>query len=188
MAISDKKTGRKNGINTTIVYAEMSSSSVFKESFRPENVKLNVLILVSSKSSALNQDTKNRILDIASKVLGKKYTTLDLRTVDKRRLFVVDRKEKHYSGFNMGAGENAVFSLLIELFSAGKNTLLVIDEIELGLHESAQKRLIQELKELCLELHCQIICSTHSSTILDLFTSRRSILLGSNRWKNKYFL
>ena len=67
----------------------------------------------------------------------------------------------------MGAGENAVFSLLIELFSAGKNTLLVIDEIELGLHESAQKRLIQELKKLCLELHCQIICSTHSCTILD---------------------
>ncbi|WP_373242256.1 ATP-dependent nuclease [Lacrimispora indolis] len=119
------------------------------------------------KSSTINQNTKNRILDIASKVLGKKYTTLDLRTVDRRRLFVVDRKEKHYSGFNMGAGENAVFSLLIELFSAGKNTLLVIDEIELGLHESAQKRLIQELKKLCLELHCQIICSTHSCTILD---------------------
>lgn len=92
---------------------------------------------------------------------------MDLRTVDQRRLFVVDRKEKHYSGFNTGAGENAVFSLLIELFSAGKNTLLVIDEIELGLHESAKNRLIQELKKLCLELHCQMICSTHSCTILD---------------------
>ena len=42
------KNVEENGINTTIVYAEMSSSSVFKESFRPENVKLNVLILVSS--------------------------------------------------------------------------------------------------------------------------------------------
>ena len=90
-----------------------------------------------------------------------------MRTVDKRRLFVVDRKKKQYSGFNMGAGENAIFSLLIELFSAGRNTLLVIDEIELGLHESAQKHLINELKKLCLELHCQVICSTHSSAILD---------------------
>lgn len=119
------------------------------------------------KSSKLDLSTQKKILDIASKILGKKYTTLDMRTVDKRRLFVVDRKEKHYSGFNMGAGENAIFSLLIELFSAGKNTLLVIDEIELGLHESAQKRLINELKKLCLELHCQVICSTHSSAILD---------------------
>lgn len=139
------------------------------------------------KSSALNQDTKNRILDIASKVLGKKYTTLDLRTVDKRRLFVVDRKEKHYSGFNMGAGENAVFSLLIELFSAGKNTLLVIDEIELGLHESAQKRLIQELKELCLELHCQIICSTHSSTILDCLPPEGRFYLEATDGKTNIF-
>lgn len=118
------------------------------------------------KSSKLDHSTQKKILDIASKILGKKYTTLDMRTVDKRRLFVVDRKEKHYSGFNMGAGENAVFSLLIELFSAGRNTLLVIDEIELGLHESAQKRLINELKKLCVELHCQVICSTHSSVIL----------------------
>ena len=119
------------------------------------------------KSVKLNEQTKNRILEIAGTILGKKYTTLDLRTVDKRRLFVVDRKGSHYSGFNMGAGENAVFSLLIELFSAGKGCLLVIDEIELGLHESAQKRLIKELKTLCQELKCQILCSTHSSTILE---------------------
>ena len=119
------------------------------------------------KSIKLDEQTKNRILEIAGIILGKRYTTLDLRTVDKRRLFVVDRKESHYSGFNMGAGENAVFSLLIELFSAEKGCLLVIDEIELGLHESAQKRLISELKKLCWERKCQIICSTHSSTILE---------------------
>lgn len=57
--------------------------------------------------------------------------------------------------------------MLIELFLAGRNTLLVIDEIELGLHEGAQKRLISELKHLCIELHCQVICSTHSSAILE---------------------
>ncbi len=119
------------------------------------------------KSIKLDEQTKNRILEIAGTILGKKYTRLDLRTVDKRRLFVVDRKGSHYSGFNMGAGENAVFSLLIELFSAGKGCMLVIDEIELGLHESAQRRLINELKKLCVELKCQILCSTHSSTILE---------------------
>lgn len=67
----------------------------------------------------------------------------------------------------MGAGENAIFSLLIEIFSAGKNSLIVVDEIELGLHEEAQKRLIYELKKICAKLHCQIICSTHSAKIID---------------------
>ncbi len=119
------------------------------------------------KSVTLEENTKNKILEIASRIMGKNYKTLDLRTVDRRRLFVVDRNNSHYSGFNMGAGENAVFTLLIELFSAGKNTLLVIDEIELGLHEEAQQRLMEELKKLCFEMHCQIICSTHSANIID---------------------
>lgn len=118
-------------------------------------------------SVSLEEQTKTEILEIASRILGRKYTSLDLRTVNKRKLFVVDRKSKHYSGFNMGAGENAMFSLLIELFSAGKNSLVVVDEIELGLHEEAQKRLIYELKKLCEKLHCQIICSTHSASIID---------------------
>lgn len=118
-------------------------------------------------SVKLEDKTKTEILEIASRILGKRYTSLDLRTVNKRRLFVVDRRTKHYSGFNMGAGENAIFSLLIEIFSAGKNSLIVVDEIELGLHEEAQKRLIYELKKICAKLHCQVICSTHSAKIID---------------------
>ena len=62
------------------------------------------------QSTKIPEDTQQKILKIASKVLGKTYTTLDLRTVNQSRLFVVDRKRFHYSGFNMGAGENAVFS------------------------------------------------------------------------------
>lgn len=119
------------------------------------------------RSIAVDEDTKQKILKIAGRVMGKQYTSLDLRTVDKRRLFVVDRQTQHYSGFNMGAGENAVFTILIELFSAGRGTLLVIDELELGLHEEAQRIFLQELKQLCVDMHCQIICSTHSSTVLD---------------------
>ncbi|MDO5408605.1 MAG: AAA family ATPase [Eubacteriales bacterium] len=119
------------------------------------------------KSTTFPEETKNKILEIASAILGRRYTSLDIRTVDRRRLFVVDRRTKHYSGFNMGAGENAIFSLLIEMFAAGRNSLIVVDEIELGLHEEAQKRLIEELKKLCKDLHCQIICSTHSGIIMD---------------------
>lgn len=66
----------------------------------------------------------------------------------------------------MGAGESAVFEILTTLFAIGKGALLIIDEIELGLHEKAQYRFIEELKKICLELKCQVICSTHSYAIL----------------------
>ena len=71
-----------------------------------------------------------------------------------------------YSGFNMGAGESAVFEILMALFEAGRGSLLIIDELELGLHEQAQIKFVQELKQLCNELHCQVICSTHSHVVL----------------------
>ena len=67
----------------------------------------------------------------------------------------------------MGAGESAIFEILSSLFSSGMGSLLIIDEIELGLHEQAQIRAINELKLLCEKLRCQIICSTHSHVILD---------------------
>lgn len=67
----------------------------------------------------------------------------------------------------MGAGENAVLGLLLEILKAGSGALIVVDEIELGLHTQAQIRLIEELKKLCNKYKCQIVCSTHSKEILE---------------------
>ena len=44
--------------------------------------------------------------------------------------------------------------------------LLVIDELELGLHEEAQTRLVEELKKICYKRHIQVVCTTHSPRIL----------------------
>ena len=55
--------------------------------------------------------------------------------------------------------------------------LLVIDEIELGLHAEAQERLIQELKNICNKRHLQIICTTHSSTVLECLPPEGRIFL-----------
>ena len=67
----------------------------------------------------------------------------------------------------MGAGENALFEIFSTIFSTPRGTLLVIDEIELGLHEDAQKKFIHELKAVCKERHIQVICTTHSPAILN---------------------
>jgi hypothetical protein len=45
--------------------------------------------------------------------------------------------------------------------------MLVIDEIELGLHEKAQKKLILELKKICKERNVQVVCTTHSPAVLE---------------------
>jgi predicted ATPase len=116
---------------------------------------------------ALDDQTKGKICQIVGRIIAKTYDDFSFHEHSKYRLAMVNSGSVSYSGFNMGAGECAVFNMLVALFEAGPGTLLVIDEIELGLHEKAQKRLIHELKSLCKELHCQVICSTHSPIILE---------------------
>jgi hypothetical protein len=65
----------------------------------------------------------------------------------------------------MGAGENALFEVLSVMHSISSGGLVVIDEIELGLHSEAQKKFIIHLKELCKDRKLQIICTTHSRDI-----------------------
>ena len=101
-----------------------------------------------------------------NKVFGRDYTGITQSSHHKYRLYGCTRSTGSYTGFNMGAGENAVLQLLYEILTAGNGALIVVDEIELGLHVQAQRRLMSILKELCLKNKTQIICSSHSATIL----------------------
>ena len=116
---------------------------------------------------SLEEEHRRDICAIAGRIIGRPYDTLEIRRHSKYLLPIAARDGVQFSGFNMGAGESAVFEILSSLFEAGKGSLLIIDEIESGLHEHAQSRLVEELKELCERLHCQVICSTHSHVVLD---------------------
>lgn len=109
---------------------------------------------------------EDEVKTAVGRVLTKQYDRFWLKSHGKYRLPVVDRRGQLYSGFNMGAGENALFEIFLTIFSTPPGTLLVIDEIELGLHESAQRNLLNELKRICDERHIQVICTTHSAAVL----------------------
>ena len=115
----------------------------------------------------LSDQDINQLKLSMGKILAWSYDDIELLEYNSYRLFEAKRNNIVYTGFNMGAGENAVLSLLLEIVSAGRGALIVIDEIELGLHIEAQGRLIEELKSLCEKYHSQIICSTHSRDVLD---------------------
>ncbi len=104
---------------------------------------------------------------VVGRILGAKYDDYWLKTHSKYRLPLVSSKGNIYSGFNMGAGENALFEIFTIIFGSPPGTLLVIDEIELGLHEKAQKKLILELKKICRKRKVQVICTTHSPAVLE---------------------
>jgi predicted ATPase len=114
---------------------------------------------------------EDKVMLAVGTILGKPYEAFRYLQHSKYTLPVVKSKGISYSGFNMGAGENALFEIFSTLYSAGQGALLVIDEIELGLHSQAQRKFIDQLKVACLELKTQVICTTHSPEIFDCLPS-----------------
>lgn len=110
---------------------------------------------------------ESKVKDAVGYVLGRSYSKFKYLEYSKYSLPIVQVGTTTYSGFNMGAGENALFEIFSTIYSCGAGSLLVMDEIELGLHAEAQRRFIERLKDVCHETYTQVICTTHSREIFD---------------------
>lgn len=140
------------GINRIVPPSESNPHKSYKRSFT---------------SAILTPKQAEQLRSSMSTILGKQYSEIELSAHNIYQLFKANRGGLRYSGFNMGAGENAVLCLLLEILNAGTGALIVVDEIELGLHVQAQIKLVEELKNLCKKYKCQIVCSTHSKYVLE---------------------
>lgn len=130
-----------------------------------------------SFSSSEKEGWEGRVRDSVSRVLGVDYEDFEIKAHGKYRLPVVKRNKHRYSGFNMGAGEKALFEVFAALFAAPIGALFLIDELELGLHESAQRALVRELSNVCGEKKVQVICTTHSPSILSALPPEARFLI-----------
>lgn len=157
------------GIERIVPHSEKSQSKSYSNYFRESEPK----------------GWETKVKDIVGAILGKNYDSFRYLTASKYRLPIVAVGGTIYSGFNMGAGENALFEIFSTIYSCGDGALLVIDEIELGLHAEAQRKFIEKLKEVCLEMHTQVICTTHSKEIFDCFPNDARFFVESVNGKTK---
>lgn len=139
------------GIERIVPHSEKSQSKSYKRQF------------LASKHNGW----EDRVKDIVGRILNKSYDEFKIVSHSKYRLPIAKTDNICFSGFNMGAGENALFEIFSTIFSCPPGTLFVIDEIELGLHAAAQRKVIEELKKICIERQMQVICTTHSKEIFD---------------------
>lgn len=146
---------RKNvvflGIERIVPHSERSQSRSYSKVF----------------SDAATKGWEDKVKDAVGFVLNRSYDKFRYLEYSKYSLPIVQVGDAIYSGFNMGAGENALFEIFATIYSCGPGALLVMDEVELGLHAEAQRRFIERLKDVCLETHTQVICTTHSREIFD---------------------
>ncbi|BBV41351.1 AAA family ATPase [Citrobacter portucalensis] len=112
------------------------------------------------------------ILINASFILNKEYTCFNRHQKPNGATFIgVEINGLAYSSLSMSAGEQKVFLILETVFKADKNALILIDEIDLLLHDEALKKLIKVLSEHAEEKNKQIIFTTHRELITNMTDS-----------------
>lgn len=74
--------------------------------------------------------------------------------------------DRYYTERNFSFGEIVLINLLFDIKYATNGSLVLIDELEMAIHPSAQIRLIDCLKDIASEKGLTIIISTHSASII----------------------
>lgn len=118
----------------------------------------------------------NRISDIIAvqveKVLGKNISDFRVANlVNKDEFFIGNNGGTEYSEFHFGAGESSIIRMIEKIESAPINTLVLIEEIENGLHPVATKRMVEYLIDVAERKGIQSIFTTHSDYALDYLPS-----------------
>lgn len=128
------------------------------------------------------QDIPADLITFAQYVLPFKYDRLVQISKRESGLLIAKRADSsnaQYSEFHMSSGERAVLRLSLEL-SKLKNALVLIDEIEAGLHPHTQQELMLQLQRQALRNQLQIVATTHSPVILDSVPPEARLFLDRN--------
>lgn len=117
----------------------------------------------------LSDDLSRQVKDIAGYVMNRNYDEYnDHKTRANKHYMGVATESISYSSLSMGSGEQRIFYILSEVLRAPNSGLILIDEIDLLLHQDALFRLLEKLNERAQEKNLQIIFTTHAQSILEL--------------------
>lgn len=108
-------------------------------------------------------------LGFSDSILPQQYEQVSVIGAEGRDILfaeVKDNDEARYSEFHMSSGERTILRISKDISNL-EDALVLIDEIETGLHPYTQQQLMLELQRLALRQRLQIIVASHSPVMLD---------------------
>ncbi len=117
-------------------------------------------------------------IDFAQKMLPFRYGEVVKLSGGggKSLLFAAHQNGASYSELHMAAGERAILRLSREIAQLD-DALVLVDEVEAGLHPWVQQLLMLQLQQLALRNNLQIIVTSHSPVVLNSVPSNARIFL-----------
>jgi predicted ATPase len=109
-------------------------------------------------------------IEAVERILGKeaeKYLLVSGDRTGGKQLYAARTVDGDaYSEFHFGAGEASVIRIVRDIEESPDGSLIVIEEIENGLHPVATRRLVEYLIDVARRKSCQVIFTTHSNDAL----------------------
>ena len=109
------------------------------------------------------------LLIFAHRILRQRYQRLSVISAQARDLLFAEVEgdsDVRYSEFHMSSGERTILRISKDI-SLLEDALILIDEVDTGLHPYTQQQLMLELQRIALRRRLQIIVASHSPVILD---------------------
>lgn len=123
---------------------------------------------INYSTKEVNEEVVNAVLEKASFILNKKYSKFNKHIASGKEFIGVEVNDLKYSAISMSAGEQKVFFILEKVFRAKSCSLILIDELDLLLHDEAMKKLIEVIYERLNEKNIQLVFTTHRESVLEL--------------------
>jgi hypothetical protein len=112
----------------------------------------------------------NSTITYASAVLDKdisNYRIAHMENAPIHKIYVGQSSGADYSQFHFGAGEASIIATIDRIENTDDNALVLIEEVENGLHPIAVRLFVQYLQNVARRKRLQIVFTTHSQDAID---------------------
>lgn len=133
-----------------------------------EKPRFKKLMRSSYQHTGAQRDLDATVADQVKKILGKPVSEFHVTDIGSSDSFHIGGDGTvEYSEFHFGAGEASVIRMVSAIETTEENALILVEEIENGLHPVAIRRLVEYFVDIAERRSSQVIFTTHSDYALD---------------------
>lgn len=134
--------------------------------------------LEKKRGNIAYQSASPQIIEVLNKIFNtQRFANLQFATIKSKRgrqkslhrnnkLYTIKDGDERYSEINFSLGERLILNVLDFIENISSKALLIIDEIELALHPTAQIEFYKYIKQLARDKQLTCIISTHSASLV----------------------
>lgn len=136
-----------------------------------EQARFKQFVGITQNTDIVKTPIDTAVIGYVSRILGKDakhYERVSLKSDPSKSILVGMHHTNDYSQFHFGAGEASIIEMVSRVEGADDNSLILVEEIENGLHPLATRKMVEYLFDVAKRKKAQIIFTTHSEYALDV--------------------